>query len=174
MILESKKIKSVIASTFPSYICQEMIRPDARILVFWKLSFKPVFSQFSFTLIKRLLNSYLLSAFRVASSACLRLLIFLLTILIPACASFSLAFCMMFHAYKLINRVTIYALDGLLFQFGTRYVLITYFVVIFKCSSFKKKISQHNFHKILGLKICGREILGDCGDNILDQEGISP
>ena len=35
------------------------------------------------------------------SSAYLRLLIFLLTILIPACASHSLAFCMMYSAYKL-------------------------------------------------------------------------
>ena len=35
------------------------------------------------------------------SSAYLRLLIFLLVILIPACASSSLAFCMMYSAYKL-------------------------------------------------------------------------
>ena len=36
-----------------------------------------------------------------AASACQRLLIFLPAILIPACASPSLAFCMMYSAYKL-------------------------------------------------------------------------
>ena len=70
-------------------------------LSFWMLSFKPVFSLSSFTFIKRLFSSSLLSAIRVVSSACLRLLIFLLAILIPACASSSLAFHIMYSAYKL-------------------------------------------------------------------------
>ena len=61
---------------------------------FWMLSFHPVFSASSFTFIKRLFSSSSLSAIRVVSSAYLRLLIFLLAILIPACASSSLAFCM--------------------------------------------------------------------------------
>ena len=65
------------------------------------LSFKPTFSLSSFTFIKRLFSSSSLSAIRVVSSACLRLLIFLLAILIPAYASFSLAFLMMYFAYKL-------------------------------------------------------------------------
>ena len=52
---------------------------------------------------KRLFNSYSLSAIRVVSSAYLRLLIFLPAILIPACASSNQAFCMMYSAYKL-NR----------------------------------------------------------------------
>ena len=69
-------------------------------LVFWMLSFKPTFSLSSFTF-KRLFNSSSLSATRVVSSAYLRLLIFLLAILIPACASSSLAFCVMYCAYKL-------------------------------------------------------------------------
>ena len=43
----------------------------------------------------------LLSAIRVVSSADLRLLIFLPAILIPACASSSLAFCMMYSAQNL-------------------------------------------------------------------------
>ena len=43
----------------------------------------------------------MLSAIRVVSSAYLRLLIFLPAILIPACASSSLAFLMMYSAYKL-------------------------------------------------------------------------
>ena len=75
--------------------------PDAMILVFWMLSFKPTFSLSSFTFITRLFSSSLLSAIRVVSSAYLRLLIFLLAILIPACASSSPAFLMMYSAYKL-------------------------------------------------------------------------
>ena len=56
------------------------------------LSFKPAFSLSSFTFIKGLFSSSLLSAVRVGSSAYLRSLIFLAAILIPACASSSLAF----------------------------------------------------------------------------------
>ena len=74
---------------------------DAMILVFWMLSFKPTFSLSSFTFIKRLFSSSSLSAIRVVSSAYLRLLIFLLAILISACASSSPAFLMMYSAYKL-------------------------------------------------------------------------
>ena len=51
--------------------------------------------------IKRELSSSSLSAIRVVSSASLKLLIFLLAILNPACASFSPAFLMMYSAYKL-------------------------------------------------------------------------
>ena len=42
--------------------------PDAMIVVFWKLSFKPAFSLSSFTLIKRIFSSSSLSATRVMSS----------------------------------------------------------------------------------------------------------
>ena len=70
-------------------------------LFFWMLSFKPAFSLSFFTFIKRLFSSSSLSAIRVMSSAYLRLLIFLPTILIPACASSSLAFHMKYSAYKL-------------------------------------------------------------------------
>ena len=55
-------------------------------IIFWMLSFKPVFSLSSFTFIKRCFSSSSLSALRVVSSAYLRLLIFLPAILIPACA----------------------------------------------------------------------------------------
>ena len=75
--------------------------PDAMILVFWLLSFKPTFSLSSFTFIKRLFSSSSLSAIRVVSSAYLRLLIFLLEILILACASSSPAFLMIYSACKL-------------------------------------------------------------------------
>ena len=85
---------------FPS-ICHEVMGLDAMILVFWMLSFKPTFSLFSFTFIKRLFSSSLLSAIRVVSSAYLRLLIFLLAFLISACVSSSLAFPMIYSAYKL-------------------------------------------------------------------------
>ena len=53
---------------------------------------KPAFSLSSFTLIKKLFNPSSLFAKRVVSSAYLRLLIFLLALLIPACASSSPAF----------------------------------------------------------------------------------
>ena len=54
----------------------------------------------SFIFIKRLFSSSF-SAIRVVSSAYLRLLIFLLAILIPACVSSNPAFHMMYPAYKL-------------------------------------------------------------------------
>ena len=76
--------------------------PDAMIFVFWMLSFKPTLSLSSFTFIKRLFSSSL-SAIKVLSSTYLRLLILPLAILIPACASSSPAFLVMYCAYKL-NR----------------------------------------------------------------------
>ena len=95
----SKKRKSVTASTVSPCICHEVMGPDAMILVFWMLSFKPAFSFSSFTFIKRLFSSSLLCAVRVVSSVYLRLLIFLPAILIPSYESYSLAFCMMYSAY---------------------------------------------------------------------------
>ena len=88
-------------------------------LSFLMLSFKPTFSLSSFTFIKRLFSSSYLSALRVVSSAYLRLFIFLLAILIPACASSSPVFLMMYSAYKLNSRVTINSLHVLLSRFGT-------------------------------------------------------
>ena len=104
VILEFKKIKSVSVSIVAPSICHEVMGRDAMILAFWMLSFKPTFSLSSFTFIKRLFSSSLLSAIRVVSSAYLRLLIFLLAILIPAYASSSPAFLMMYSAYKLSNQ----------------------------------------------------------------------
>ena len=101
VILEPKKIKSLTVPIVSPYICHEVMGPDAMILVFWMLKFKPVFSLSSFTFIKGFFSSSLLSAIRVVSSAYLRLLIFLLAILIPACASSSLAFRTMYSACKL-------------------------------------------------------------------------
>ena len=101
VILEPKKIKSTTVSIISPSTCHEVMGWDAMILVPWMLSFKPGFSLSSFTFIKRLFSSSSLSAIRVVSSAYLRFLIFLPAILIPACASSSLSFHMMYTAYKL-------------------------------------------------------------------------
>ena len=94
-------MKSDTVSTDSPSISHEVMGPDAMILVFGMLSFKPTFPLSSFTFIKRLFSSSSLSAIRVVSSAYLRLLIFLLGILIPACASSNPEFLMMYPAYKL-------------------------------------------------------------------------
>ena len=86
---------------FPLSICHEVMRLDGNSLVFWMLSFKPAFSLYSFTFIKRLFSSSWPSAIRVVSSAYLRLLIFVPAILTPACDSSSPAFHMMYSTYKL-------------------------------------------------------------------------
>ena len=63
VILELRKIKSATVYTVSSSICHEMMGPDAMILVFWMLSFKPTFSLSSSTFIKRLFSYSSLSAF---------------------------------------------------------------------------------------------------------------
>ena len=101
VILEPPKINSDTVSTVSPSISHEVMGPDTMIFVFWVLSFKPTFSLSTFTFIKRLLSSSSLSALWVVSSACLRLLIFLPAILIPACVSSSPTFLMMYSPYKL-------------------------------------------------------------------------
>ena len=95
------KIKSDTVATVSPSISHEVMGPDAMIFVFWILSFKSTFSLSSFTFIKRLYSFSSLSAIRVVSSAYLKLLISLLAILSPACASSSPAFLMMYSAHKL-------------------------------------------------------------------------
>ena len=97
-------------------------------LCFRMLSFKPAFSLSSFTLIKRLFSSSLLPAITVVSSAYLRLLIFLLPILIQACAPSSPAFCMMYSVCKL-SRVTIYSLNILLSQSASWFTCKNTFII---------------------------------------------
>ena len=92
VILEPKKIKCVTVCIVSPSSCHEVMGPDAMILVFWMLSFKPAFSLSYFTFIRRLFSSSSLSGMRVVSFTNLRFLIFLLAILTPACASSSLAF----------------------------------------------------------------------------------
>ena len=94
--------------------CSDLAAAAATIFIFWMLIFKPNFSLSSFTFIKRLLSSSLLSAIRVVSPVYLRLLIFLLAILIPTCASSNPAFCLTYFAYKLHMQVTIYRFEVLL------------------------------------------------------------
>ena len=100
LIWEPKKIKFVTVSI----VCHEDMGPDAMILAFWMLSFQPTFSLSSFTFIKRFFSSSSRFAIRVVSSDYLRWLIFLLAILIPACASSNMAFLMMFSAYKFYKQ----------------------------------------------------------------------
>ena len=68
VILEPQK-KSDTVSTVSQSISHEVMGPDAMILVFWTLSFKPTFSFSSFTFIKRLFSSSSLSAIMVVSLA---------------------------------------------------------------------------------------------------------
>ena len=73
VILEPPKIKFVTVSIVSPSIHHEVMGLDAVIFVFSMLSFKPAVSLSSFTFIKRLFSSFLLSAIRVVSSAYLRL-----------------------------------------------------------------------------------------------------
>ena len=81
---------------FPS-ICHEVMGPDAMLLAFLMLNFKPAFSLSYFTFMKRLFVVTL----QFLPSVYLRLLVFLPAILIPACASSSPAFHMISSAEKL-------------------------------------------------------------------------
>ena len=42
----AQEIKSLTVSIVSPSVCHEVMGPDAMILVFWKLSFKPTFSLF--------------------------------------------------------------------------------------------------------------------------------
>ena len=87
---------------FPKYLRDVMEQmPWSSFFECWNLS--QLFPLSSFTFIKRLLSSSSLSAIRVVSSTYLRLLMFVLAILIPACDSPSPAFHIMYSAYKLNN-----------------------------------------------------------------------
>ena len=100
VILEPQNIKSLTVFIVSPSISHEVMGPDAMILVFWMLRFKPLFHS-PLSLSSRGSLVLLYSAIRVVSSVYLRLLIFLPAILIPACASSRPAFLMMYSAYKL-------------------------------------------------------------------------
>ena len=103
----AKKIKSDTVSIVSPSICHEVIGPDAMILVFWMFSFKPTSSLSSFTFIKRLFSSSSLSAIRWCHLHIWGYWYFSR----PTYASSSPAFLMLYSAYKLKSRVTIYSLD---------------------------------------------------------------
>ena len=88
---------------FSPSICHAVMQPDAMVLVFFLCSLKLALSLCSFTLIKRLFSSSLLSAIRVVPSAYLRLL-FLPLILIPAYNSSSPTFLLMCSMYRLSKQ----------------------------------------------------------------------
>ena len=104
VILELKKMKSLTVSTLSPSISHEIMGLEAMIFIFWMLSFEQAFSVSYFTFAKRLFNSSSLSTIKVVSSAYLKLLIFLPTVLIPVCESSSLAFPMIYSGYKLNNQ----------------------------------------------------------------------
>ena len=105
VIAETKKIKSVTISTFSPSICHEVMGPDAMILVFWMLSFKPVFhSLLSSSSRGSLVCLHFLYSGCIICNLDLRLLIFLPAILIPAWDLPSPAFCIMYFAYKLSKQ----------------------------------------------------------------------
>ena len=70
-------------------------------LHFLNVEFKPDVSLSSFTFIKRLFSFSSCSAMRMVTSAYLKLLIFLPANVIPACASSTWSFHMMYSAYNL-------------------------------------------------------------------------
>ena len=96
VIVEPKKI------VFHCFLCFPIYLPWSDRTGCHDLSFLNVeFSLSSFTFLKRLFSSSSLSSIRVVSSAYLKLLVFLPAILIPAYASSSPAFLMMYSTYKL-------------------------------------------------------------------------
>ena len=111
VIMEPRKIKSDTVSTVSPSICHEVMGLDAMILVFWMLSFKRTFSLSSFTIIKRIFSSSL-SAIGWCHLHIWGYWYFSPAILIPACASSSPVFLMMYSAYKL-NIVLTYSFSYL-------------------------------------------------------------
>ena len=122
VFLEPPKIKSVTIYIVSPSSCHEVVGPNAMILVFWMLSFKPTFSLSSFTFIR----GSLVPLHFLPQGWC-----HLLTwgywyffwkswfqlVPHPACASSSLAFPMLYSADSWISRVTTGSLDILLSRF---------------------------------------------------------
>ena len=98
--IEAKQIKTAIVSTISPSICHEVMRPDSMILVSLMPNFKTTFFTLLFHFQQDAVYFLTPSAIRVVSTSYLRLLLFFPSILFPACASSSLAFLMMYSAYK--------------------------------------------------------------------------
>ena len=86
---------------FSPSLFHAVVGPDAMILAFWMLSFKPAFSLSSFTLIGGVFTFSSFPTIRVVSSVYLRLLVFLPADLILVCDLSSPAFHIMYSAYRL-------------------------------------------------------------------------
>ena len=105
VILEPEKRKSVTVSTLSLSIHHEVMRPDVMILDFLMLSFKSVFSLTSFTSSRGSLaplHFLPLEWYYLHIWGCWYF--FLLGILFLACDSSSLAFYMIYSAYKLNEK----------------------------------------------------------------------
>ena len=118
VILQPRKIKYLTVSTVSPSVCHKVMGPDAMILVFRMLA-KFFTLLFHFHCHQEALWFFFTFCHKGGVISVSRLLVFLLAILIPACASSSLVFLMMYCAYKLNNRLAIYSLNVLLFLFGT-------------------------------------------------------
>ena len=119
VVLEHKKFKSVTIYSVSRSTCHEVMGPDAMILVFWMLSFKPVF-----TLIFHFHQEALKFLFAFCDKGCstcisevIKSLIFLLAILIWSSALSSPAWCTLYISS--IGRVTIYSFDIFILLFGS-------------------------------------------------------
>ena len=97
VILEPRKTKSATVSTvFPS-ICHEVMGPDAMILVFWMLSFKPTFKHWSSPVLysEHYLGRFTKPDLRVDSIGCCSFLFVLIVVLrVTAACPFSLTLLM--------------------------------------------------------------------------------
>ena len=90
VILEPKERKCVTASTFSPSIRHEVMGPDAKNPSFLILNIKSAFFHSPPSFSSRESSSTSLSSIRVVSSVSLRLLMFLVAILSPACSSSSI------------------------------------------------------------------------------------
>ena len=98
VILEPKKIKFLTVSVFSPIYLPWSDGAECHDLSFSSVVFSASFSLSCLILIKGIFSSSLLSVIRLVSFAYLRLLIFSLAILIPAFASSSSAFLMIYSA----------------------------------------------------------------------------
>ena len=119
VILEPKTLKSLAVSIISPSVYHEVKGPDAMILVFWMLNFKPAFSLSLFHFHRESLQFHFAFCHKGRVIYISEIMVFLPAILIPACASSSPAFRMMYSAYKLNKQVDNIRLDVLLSQFGT-------------------------------------------------------
>ena len=96
--LQPKKIKSVTVFIVSPSICHEVMGPDAMILIFWMLSFKPAFSLSSF---KRLFRSSSLFCQKGGVTCVSEVIDISPSNLDSSFCYIQLAFCMMYSVYKL-------------------------------------------------------------------------